>query len=604
MPASPRLTRAACFMETSPYSSVHLDLTTPKSPHPAFQRRQSVNYDFVVIGSGIAGLTYALKVAEHGSVAVITKESLSEGCTVYAQGGVCAVLDPLDSVQDHVQDTMVAGNFLNDERAVQAVCSEGAERVLELVDMGANFTRSKSGDLHLTKEGGHSARRIVHAADTTGAEISRTLVETVKAHPRISTFENHMCMGLCTEKVGGVPHCFGADVLDTHSGCVLRFTAFATMLASGGAGQLYPSTTNPSVATGDGIAVSYHAGAEIGNIEFVQFHPTALYDPSAEGRTFLISEAVRGEGGHLYNLNGERFMSDYDARLELAPRDVVARAIQHQMTSHGHEHVWLDISHVDPAAVLDHFPAIARKCKELGIDITQDPIPVLPAQHYLCGGVQTDLAGQTSIPGLFACGEVSHTGLHGANRLASNSLLEGLVFGARAVESSVSHAAQAQRERSKEIAAVAQSSAVYSGADMSKRAHKWACRLRATLQELMWMCAGIKRTGDSLTHGLEELHCIEVEVRALSSMHRPCRETAELQNLVTCAHLVLSSALQRQESRGLHFREDFPQESKDMLTPTMMQATADEGAEVVPAVLQRAQEQVVRVSRMNVAMSA
>lgn len=490
------------------------------------------------------------------------------------------------------------------------MCSEGAERVLELVDMGASFTRSKNGDLHLTKEGGHSARRIVHAADTTGAEISRTLVEAVQEHPRIQTFENHMCMGLCTSDVTGTPHCFGADVLDIGTGRVLRFTAFSTMLASGGAGQLYPSTTNPSVATGDGIAASYHAGAEIGNIEFVQFHPTALYDPDASGRTFLISEAVRGEGGQLFNLNGERFMPQYDSRLELAPRDVVARAIQDQMTIHGHNHVWLDISHVDSDAVLEHFPAISKKCKELGIDITKDPIPVLPAQHYLCGGVQTNLCGETSIAGLFACGEVSHTGLHGANRLASNSLLEGLVFGARAVDASVSHAGKVQRELSAEIAAVAQTKSMYSGAKMSLRAQKWAHRLRASLKDLMWAAAGIKRTADGLEHGLEQLSSIEVEVRALASMHRPCREIAELLNLTTCANLVLSSALQREESRGLHFREDFPEENKAMLSPTMLQANAKDTEKapaqaVEPAVLKRAQEQAVKVPRFrSIAMSA
>lgn len=472
--------------------------------------------------------------------------------------------------------------------------------------MGASFTRAKTGELHLTKEGGHSARRIVHAADTTGAEISRTLVQAVKEHPRIQTFENHMCMGLCTSNIVGLPHCFGADVLDVDTGSVLRFTAYATMLASGGAGQLYPSTTNPSVATGDGIAVSYHAGADIGNIEFVQFHPTALYDPTATGRTFLISEAVRGEGGQLFNLKGERFMSQYDPRLELAPRDVVARAIQEQMAMHNSKHVWLDISHIDSAAVLEHFPSIAQKCRQLGIDITKDPIPVLPAQHYLCGGVQTNLSGETSIPGLFACGEVSHTGLHGANRLASNSLLEGLVFGARAVDSSVAHATRAQRDYAEEIAAVARTSSVYSGAQMSWRAREWADRLRASLKELMWKCAGIKRTADGIAHGLQQLSSIEVEVRALASIHRPCREIAELQNLVTCGNLVLSSALQRQESRGLHFREDFPQESEVLLAPTMLQAkTAEEATvqSVAPAVLKRAQEQAVKVSRWNIAMS-
>jgi L-aspartate oxidase len=460
---------------------------------------------------------------------------------------------------------------------VQTVCCEGAERVLELVDMGASFTRAKDGQLHLTKEGGHSARRIVHAADTTGAEISRTLVKAVKSHPRIETFENHMCMELCVADVAGKSHCFGADVLNIRTGCMLRFTAFATMLASGGAGQLYPSTTNPSVATGDGIAAAYRAGAAVGNIEFVQFHPTALYDPTATGRTFLISEAVRGEGGQLYNLSGERFMPQYDSRLELAPRDVVARAIHDQMMRRGEPHVWLDISHVDSKAVLEHFPSIAAQCSELNIDITRDPIPVLPAQHYLCGGVQTGLQADTSIAGLFACGEVAHTGLHGANRLASNSLLEGLVFAARAVEPSIEHAARMQRTQQKEIAVAARRTSVYVGAQVSGRAREWAERLRMSLKELMWAHAGIKRTGEGLAFGLQQLESVEVEVAALVSLHRPCREISELQNLAICARLVLASALQRKESRGLHYREDFPLQNDAMCTATVLGRGAPPG---------------------------
>eukprot|EP00892_Ulva_mutabilis_P010982 jgi/Ulvmu1/8256/UM041_0067.1 len=564
-----RVVRAQCFIsDTSlPYESYNLHTGIID---PAAEVKQAVNYDFVVIGSGIAGLTYALRVAEFGSVAVITKESLSEGCTVYAQGGVCAVLDPLDSVEHHIRDTIVAGNFLNDQRAVEVVCSEGPQSVLDLVAMGAQFTRTCEGSLHLTKEGGHCARRIVHAADTTGAEISRTLVDAVSKHSCIDVYEGHMCMDFCVTDVDDKPHCFGVDVLNCANGRVKRFVAYSTMLASGGAGQLYPSTTNPAVCTGDGIAAAWRAGADVTNMEFVQFHPTALYEPSAKGRTFLISEAVRGEGGRLYNFAGERFMHQYDARLELAPRDVVARAIQDQMALHGTPHVWLDISHVESESVLTHFPAIAAKCVEQGIDITQEPIPVLPAQHYLCGGVQTDLAGKTLIAGLYACGEVTHTGLHGSNRLASNSLLEGLVFGARAVEPSVAHAASVQQTCMANIAEVAEQSLVCAGSPVSWRAREWCGQLRMSVQQIMWKYAGIERSEDGLSRGLQQVASLSGEARALAGIYGPNRDVLELCNLLECAEMVLQSALSREESRGLHFRTDFPRSSDEYLHATTL----------------------------------
>lgn len=456
-------------------------------------------------------------------------------------------------------------------RAVEVVCTEGPDCVLDLVAMGAAFTQTGNGTLHLTKEGGHSARRIVHAADTTGAEISRTLVDATMNHPRIDVFEGHMCMDLCVSDVKGTPHCFGIDALNCSTGGVKRFVAYSTMLASGGAGQLYPSTTNPAVSTGDGIAAAWRAGAEIANMEFVQFHPTALYEPGADGRTSLISEAVRGEGGRLYNFAGERFMQSYDDRLELAPRDVVARAIQDQMITHGDPHVWLDISHVDSDSILEHFPAIAAKCAEQGIDITTQPIPVLPAQHYLCGGVQTDLDGLTGISGLFACGEVTHTGLHGSNRLASNSLLEGLVFGARAVQPSVSHAEHVQAFCTDEVAMVADQSLVCAGSPVTWRALEWCGRLRASLQSIMWKYAGIERSADGLFSGLQQVAVLEGEVNAFASIYGPNRDVLELRNLLQCAQMVLESALRRQESRGLHFRGDFPQSSDDYLMATTLQ---------------------------------
>lgn len=442
--------------------------------------------------------------------------------------------------------------------------------MLDLVDMGAGFTRTGKGGLHLTKEGGHSARRIVHAADTTGAEISRTLVDATSSHPCIDVYEEHMCMEFCVSNVNGQPYCFGVDVLNCNTGHVKRFVAYSTMLASGGAGQLYPSTTNPAVSTGDGIAAAWRSGAAVSNMEFVQFHPTALYDPAADGRTFLISEAVRGEGGRLYNFAGERFMHQYDDRLELAPRDVVARAIQDQMIRHDSPHVWLDISHVESDSVLAHFPAIASKCAEQGIDITNQPIPVLPAQHYLCGGVQTDLTGASSISGLYACGEVSHTGLHGANRLASNSLLEGLVFGARAVQPSVRHAASVQQICEAEIAKVAEQSLVCAGIPVSWRAREWAGRLRTSLQETMWTYAGIKRDEDGLYTGIQQVALLKGEVNALAGIYGPNRDVMELRNLLECAQMVLQSAITRKESRGLHFRTDFPMPNDCYLSATTL----------------------------------
>lgn len=442
---------------------------------------------------------------------------------------------------------------------------------MDLVAMGAAFTTTGKGNLHLTKEGGHSARRIVHAADTTGAEISRTLVAATLKHPSIDVFEGHMCIDLCIANVGGKPHCFGVDAINCDSGKVKRFVAYCTMLASGGAGQLYPSTTNPAVSTGDGIAAAWRAGAQISNMEFVQFHPTALYEPGADGRTALISEAVRGEGGRLYNFDGERFMTKYDDRLELAPRDVVARAIQDQMTIRGDPHVWLDISHVDSDTVLNHFPAIAAKCAEQGIDITKQAIPVLPAQHYFCGGVQTDLDGLTSIAGLFACGEVTHTGLHGSNRLASNSLLEGLVFGARAVEPSIMHAAKVQAFCAGNIAEVADQSLVCAGSPVSWRALEWCGRLRSSVQTIMWKYAGIERCADGLNSGIQQVAVLEGDMNALISIYGPNRDVLELRNLLQCAHMVLESALRRQESRGLHFRGDFPQSSDEYLQSTTVQ---------------------------------
>jgi len=545
---------------------------------------QVENFDFLVLGSGIAGLTYALKVADHGRVAIITKGPATEGCTQYAQGGICAVLDAMDSVEAHIKDTMVAGAFLNDLDAVDAVCREGPARVLELADFGARFTRTHGGNLHLTREGGHSARRIVHAADATGAEIERALIATTRAHPNVTFFENHLAVDLVLgESSNGGPLSLGADVLDSFSMSMKRFLAPVTMLATGGAGQAYPLTTNPTVSTGDGMAMAHRAKAAVANMEFVQFHPTALYSPacpspaagaeSAAGRAFLISEAVRGEGGRLFNTDGVRFMPAYDDRAELAPRDIVARAIHSEMSAAGTSHVLLDISHKPAKTVLEHFPNIASHCASLGVDITRNPIPVVPAQHYMCGGVQTGLQGETSIPGLFACGEVACSGLHGANRLASNSLLEGLVFGARAASVSAAHAEEVVRYGAHALASARENPA-FTGPSaprgLSQAASAWIAAKRAELTQLMWKSAGIVRHHSQMNAALDSIAEIYLETRALCEAYGVSVEVVELRNLITVSELIVSSALQRQESRGGHYVADFPAVSPKQARATVI----------------------------------
>lgn len=557
------------------------------APAPALAPPAVRSFDFLVIGSGIAGLTYALKVAEHGSVAVITKAAADEGCTRYAQGGICAVLDAHDSVEAHVADTMVAGAHLSDRRAVEVVCREGPGYVLELARLGAQFTLREDAAalraahatagvsawpgaaLHLTREGGHSARRIVHAADATGAEIERALLAAVRAHPAIQIFEHQLSLDLLTgEAAGGVRYALGADALDTRSGAVTRFVAPVTMLASGGAGQVYPLTTNPGVSTGDGMAMAYRARAALSNLEFVQFHPTALVSAAcptpagstADGRAFLVSEAVRGEGGRLLDASGRRFMPGYDSRAELAPRDVVARAIQAEMAAASAGHVLLDCSHLRRDDVLRHFPTIAAECARLGLDMAAEPVPVAPAQHYMCGGVSAGLHGETSLPGLFACGEVASSGLHGANRLASNSLLEGLVFANRAVGASVAHAAHAASAAAGALRAAAAGAGLARAAvSLPPGAAAWVAGRRRRLAELMWSAAGIVRRQADMKAAMSEIAGMYEETKAMAEAHGPSTEMAELRNLVTVGALVMSSALQRRESRGGHYCVDFPE---------------------------------------------
>lgn len=547
------------------------------------------HFDFLVIGSGIAGLRYALEVAKYGSVAILTKSEPHESNTNYAQGGVSAVLDPEDSVESHIRDTIVAGAFLCDEETVEVVCREGPERVRELIAWGALFDQSEDGQLHLAREGGHSHHRIVHAADMTGREIERALLTAVCNNPDIVMFEHHAAVDLLTLQSGdGTVACYGVDALDTLKQRVMRFFAGVTMLASGGAGHVYPTTTNPLVATGDGVALAQRSNAVVSNMEFVQFHPTALADeglpikPAKRENAFLITEAMRGAGGILYNQSMERFMPLYDSRAELAPRDMVARSIDDQLKKRNEKFVYLDISHKPAKEILAHFPNIAAECLKYGLDITKQPIPVVPAAHYMCGGVQTGLKGETSIEGLFAAGEVTCTGLHGANRLASNSLLEALVFAERAVEPSVAYALR-----------------FHGGRHEVKEAQEWprpiACAAvrdshmeeiiritgstRKRLQQVMWDYVGIVRSTERLKKAQAELSGLEVEWEGqlLSHGWKPTMvslEVCEMRNLISVAYLVINSALTRQESRGLHYTTSFPELVESERIPTILFPTS------------------------------
>ena len=395
----------------------------------------SKDVDFLVLGSGIAGLSYALKVAPHGKVLIVTKNAANDTATWYAQGGIAAVMYTPDSYEKHIQDTLNAGCYLNDEKIVRMTITESTQRVKELIEWGTHFDTESSGKYALAREGGHSEKRVLHYQDKTGAEIQRALIEKVKQHPNIEMLENHFSIDLITQhqlgKIVRRSHpdiqCFGAYVLNPEKGEIITVLAKTTMIATGGSGNVYQTTTNPKIATGDGIAMLYRAKGVVDNMEFIQFHPTSLYNPN-EKPSFLISEALRGAGAELKDIDGKEFMQRYDKRKSLAPRDIVARAIDNEMKLSGHDHVYLDARHIDESEIMHHFPTIYAKCLSIGINITKEMIPVVPAAHYICGGIKTDEHGATSIKNAFASGEVTSTGLHGANRLASNSLLESLVF--------------------------------------------------------------------------------------------------------------------------------------------------------------------------------
>ncbi|KAJ7974568.1 L-aspartate oxidase [Quillaja saponaria] len=539
-------------------------------------------FDFTVIGSGVAGLRYALEVAKHGSVAVITKAEPHESNTNYAQGGVSAVLCPRDSVESHMRDTIVAGAYLCDEETVRVVCTEGPDRIRELIAMGASFDHGEDGNLHLTREGGHSHHRIVHAADMTGKEIERALLEAVVNDPNISVFEHHFAIDLLTCQDGSDTVCLGVDTLNTETREVIRFISKVTLLASGGAGHTYPTTTNPLVATGDGMAMAHRAQAVISNMEFVQFHPTALADEGLpikptkpRENAFLISEAVRGNGGILYNLSMERFMPTYDERAELAPRDVVARSIDDQLKKRNEKYVLLDISHKPREKILSHFPNIATVCLQHGVDITRHPIPVVPAAHYMCGGVRAGLQGETNVQGLFVAGEVACTGLHGANRLASNSLLEALVFARRAVQPSIDHMKSSSLDLTASNWWCRPVAPVSLRNDIMHKIVTKTGKLRKELQSIMWRYVGIVRSTTRLETAEQKIGELEAnwEEYLFRQGWEPTMvglEACEMRNLFCCAKLVVSSALARHESRGLHYTIDFPHLEESKRLPTII----------------------------------
>ena len=510
-------------------------------------------FDVLIIGSGLAGLASALLLAPGRRVAVVTKRELNDGSSAWAQGGMAAVLAEGDTLAQHVADTLVAGAGLCDLPATQAVVQGAPEAIAWLRQSGVAFSEDGEhpGELHLTREGGHSQRRIVHAADATGAAVQRTLIEKVRATPGITLFEHHMLVDLITDRRLKRPgkRCHGAYVLDTLSGQVLTFSAGQTILATGGAGKVYLYSTNPDTATGDGIAAAWRAGCRVGNMEFIQFHPTCLYHP--EAKSFLITEAVRGEGGKLLlppSAGGGRFMPAHDERAELAPRDVVARAIDFEMKKHGLDCVYLDISHQSPAFLQEHFPNILKRCLELGIDITRQPIPVVPAAHYTCGGVMTDLAGRSDVEGLYAVGETACTGLHGANRLASNSLVECVVL-ARAAAATIAAEAVAETP-----ALPAWDESQVTDADETVViSHNWD-----ELRRFMWNYVGIVRTTKRLERAAHRIALLDAEIQEFYANFRVTRDLLELRNLVQVADLIVRSAHGRHESRGLHFSRDYP----------------------------------------------
>jgi L-aspartate oxidase len=511
-----------------------------------------MQFDVLIIGSGLAGQSAALRLAEGGcNVAIVTKRTMEDSASGWAQGGIAAVLDPGDSIEAHFQDTLTAGAGLCDPVATRFVVEQGRTAIDWLIGQGVPFSRhGDSHDAyHLTREGGHTHRRVIHVADATGLAVQRTLAQNVRQHPNITILERHISVDLITAvKLGQAKNrCLGAYVLDIDADRVITVGATHTLLATGGAGKVYLYTTNPDTATGDGVAMAWRAGCRVANMEFVQFHPTCLYHPHA--KSFLISEAMRGEGGILRLPDGTRFMPDHDPRAELAPRDIVARAIDFEMKKRGLDCVYLDGTHLAPEFLIEHFPTIHARCLELGIDITRSPIPVVPAAHYTCGGVVTDLNGRTDLRGLYAAGETSFTGLHGANRLASNSLLECLVFAAAATADIMAEQGTVERPALPEW----DESRVSDADEAIVISHNWD-----ELRRFMWDYVGIVRTNKRLERAVHRIRLLEKEIEEYYQHFRISNDLIELRNLVLTAHLIVKSAQRRLESRGLHYSVDYP----------------------------------------------
>ncbi len=514
-----------------------------------------ISFDYLVIGSGSAGLSFALEVADSGTVGIITKKNKAESNTNYAQGGIATVLDDTDSYDKHVKDTLTAGAGLCDVNVVEKIVESGPKTIRKLIEMGADFT-SKEGKLDLVREGGHSHNRIIHAADMTGREIERVLLAKVEAHPNITVLEHHYAMELITEhhmgskvtKYTDDKHCYGAYVLNTKSDTVERVLAKATLLATGGAGQVYLHSTNPEIATGDGVAMAYRAKARVSNMEFIQFHPTALHHPEAD--SFLISEAVRGHGAILRNTAGEAFMENYDERKELAPRDIVARAIDDQLKKRGDDFVYLDVRHIDKSVMLESFPNIYAKCLEHNMDMATDLIPIVPAAHYMCGGVWTTIDGETTISGLFAAGEVACTGIHGANRLASNSLLEALVVAERAAVKAREYAGKSLLN---EMVPEWDDSGTVNMEEWVLISHN----IRE-LQQIMWDYVGIVRSDLRLNRAFRRTRMLHDEVESFYQRTKVSVPLCQLRNMISVSYLIIKSALKRKESRGLHYTTDYP----------------------------------------------
>ena len=519
-------------------------------------------FDFLVIGSGIAGMSFALKVAHKGKVALICKSGLEEANTYFAQGGVASVTNLLvDNFDKHIEDTMIAGDWISDRGAVEKVVREAPAQIEELIKWGVDFDKNEKGEFDLHREGGHSEFRILHHKDNTGAEIQDSLIKAVQRHPNIEVIENQFAVEILTQHHLGVTvtrqtpdiKCYGASILDPKTGKVDTYLAKVTLMATGGVGAVYKTTTNPLVATGDGIAMVYRAKGTVKDMEFVQFHPTALYHPG-DRPSFLITEAMRGYGGVLRTMDGKEFMQKYDPRLSLAPRDIVARAIDNEMKNRGDDHVYLDVTHKDPEETKKHFPNIYEKCLSLGIDITKDYIPVAPAAHYLCGGILVDLNGQSSIERLYAVGECSCTGLHGGNRLASNSLIEAVVYADAAAKHSL-----------KVVDQYAYNEAIPEWNDEGTRSPEEMVLITQSMKEvnqIMSTYVGIVRSDLRLKRAWDRLDIIYEETESLFKRSVASREICELRNMVNVGYLIMRQAMERKESRGLHYTIDYPHAKK------------------------------------------